>query len=79
MDQLSKLSDTVLPLLTTDMDNAQLEEYANELLPLFSSLTIQTQLCPDRASATESLISSLQHTFLIPDIEKCRKILDTNS
>ena len=79
MDQLSKLSDTVLPLLTTDMDNAQLEEYANELLPLFSSLTIQTQLCPDRASATESQISSLQHTFLIPDIEKCRKILGTNS
>ena len=79
MDQLSKLSDAVLPLLTTDMEKHQLEEYAKEFLPLFSSLTIQTQLCPDKASATESQINSLQHTVLIPDIEKCRKILGTNS
>ena len=78
-DQLSKLLDTVLPLLTTDMEESQLEEYKKELLPLASSLMIKTQLCPDRASATESEIEGLQHTALIPDLEKCREILGTNS
>lgn len=78
-EQLSKLLDTVLPLLTTDLEDSQLEEYKKELLPLASSLMIKTQLCPDRASATESEIESLQHMVLIPDLEKCREILGTNS
>ncbi len=78
-DHLSKLFDTVLPLLTTDLEESQLEKYKTELLPLVSSLTIKTQLCPDRTSATESEIEGLQHMVLIPDIEKCRKILGSNS
>lgn len=77
-DQLSKLLDTVFPLLTTDLEESQLEKYEKELLPLVSSLTIKTQLCPDRTSATESEIEGLQHMVLIPDIEKCRKILGSN-
>ena len=77
-DQLSKLLDTVLPLLMTDMEVSQLEDYKTKLLPLASSLTIKTQLCPDRATATESQNEGLQHTVLIPDIEKCREILGTN-
>ena len=78
-DQLSKLFDAVLPLLTTDLEESQLEEYEKELLPLVSSLTIKTQLCPDRTSAAESKIEGLQHTVLIPDLEKCREILGSNS
>ena len=74
-DQLSKLFDAVLPLLTTDMEEAQLEAYKKELLPLVPSLTIKTQICPDRASATESEIEGLQHTVLIPNLEKCREML----
>ena len=66
------------PLLTTDMEGSQLEEYKKELLPLVSSLTIKTQLCPDRISATESKIEGLQHAVLIPDLEKCREILGYN-
>ena len=78
-DQLSKLLDTLLPLLTTDMEASQLEDYKKELLPLAPSLTIKTQLCPDRASATELQNEGLKHAVLIPDIEKCQKILSTNS
>ena len=78
-DQLSKLFDTILPLLTTDMEESQLEAYQQELLPLVSSLTIKTQICPDKASAKESEIEGLQHAVLIPDLEKCREMLGTNS
>ena len=82
-EQLSKLLDAMLPLLTTDLDEIQLENYKKALLPLFSSLTIETQICPDRESATESQIelSGAGHNWkvLVPDLEKCREMLGTNS
>ena len=44
--ELNNLLFTVLPMITTDLSNAQITNYALELLPLLKDLTISTQQIP---------------------------------
>ena len=44
--EMNNLIFTVLPMITTDLSNAQITNYAMELLPLLKDLTISTQQIP---------------------------------
>lgn len=44
--EMNNLIFTVLPMITTDLSNAQITNYALELLPLLKDLTISTQQIP---------------------------------
>ena len=44
--EMNDLLFTVLPMITTDLSNAQITNYALELLPLLKDLTISTQQIP---------------------------------
>lgn len=79
--QLSTLLDITLPLVTTDMEDSQLQTAKTQLLNLVSSANVELQVCPDRESSEETQLDlgTVQHTVWVPDLEKCRELLGTNS
>ena len=76
-EQFSQLLEAVLPLLETDLENSQLEDYREQWLNGFSSYRVTVAQCPDRTSSEETEIDLLgrPHKVLIPDLDKCRAIL----
>lgn len=76
-EQFSQLLEAVLPLLETDLEKSQLEDYREQWLNGFSSYRVTVAQCPDRTSSVETEIDLLgrPHKVLIPDLDKCRAIL----
>lgn len=79
--QLSALLDVTLPLVATDMEDGQLQTAKTQLLDLFPSAKVELQICPNRESSEETQLDfgTIQHTVWVPDLEKCRELLGTNS
>lgn len=76
-EQFSQLLEAVLPLLETDLEKSQLEDYREQWLNGYSSYRVTVAQCPDRTSSVETEIDLLgrPHKVLIPDLDKCRAIL----
>ena len=64
--QLYKLMEQVLPMLTTNMDNATILSYAAQAAPLLSGLTLQTQRIPVDHSYKGAMIDGM--AVLVPDL-----------
>ena len=72
-DQLTNLVNKILPMLTTDMTNADITNYMVKILPLLSQLEISTQSIP--ASGTYRSCSIRGMAVLVPDLAANRAIL----
>lgn len=71
--QLNALLQEVLPLLTTDLTNAEIMGYALELFPILTDLQVQTQQIP--AEGTYKMTTIRGMSVLLPDLEKNTQIL----
>lgn len=72
--KLTKLVDTVLPMITTDMTNSDIAAYVVELLPLLPQLTLETQTIPTKGFYTHQRIRGM--SVVVADMEQCRRILE---
>lgn len=63
----------ILPLITTDMTNAEIINYATSLFPLLSTATFVTQQIPANDAYEDAVIRGDQ--VLLPDLEVNRQIL----
>ena len=72
-DQLTQLVNRILPMITTDMSNADITNYMVKLLPILSQLEITTQSIP--ASGTYRSCSIRGMAVLVPDLAANRAIL----
>ena len=45
--EINKLLDTLLPLVLTDMTNADMTNYIIEILPLLPEMTLESVQCPN--------------------------------
>ena len=72
-DQLSKLINNILPMITTDMTNADITGYMVKLVPILPELEITTQHIP--ASGTYQSCYVRGMAVLVPDMEANRAIL----
>lgn len=74
LTELYLLVDGMIPLISTDMDNAEITGYIVELFPLLSGLEVKTQRIPgDNDYYNATLSSGAQ--VLMPDLEGCRQML----
>ena len=74
LTELYLLVDGMIPLISTDMDNAEITGYIVELFPLLSGLEVETQRIPgDNDYYNATLSSGAQ--VLMPDLEGCRQML----
>lgn len=71
--KLNSLLKEILPLLTTDLSNAEIMGYVLELFPLLSELKIQTQQIPAEGTYKMSTIKGM--SVLVPDLKANSKIL----
>ena len=71
--ELHEFLQEVLPLITTDLSNGEILEYAVELLPMISELEIHTQYIP--AEGTFQYASIRGMSVLVPDLAENRRIL----
>lgn len=72
VNEMLKLADTIFPLLTTDMSNADLIGAGMEVLGMGVS-EIETYNIPEDASFQYASIRGM--SVLVPDIDKCREVL----
>lgn len=72
--ELYSLLEQVLPLLTTDLDNATILSYAAQVIPMMSELTIVTERIPVDGAYKNAWVSGM--SVLIPDLEANRQVLN---
>lgn len=78
-EQLSQLATTLIPLINSDVEEAQINQYITDIVPVLDSLSIETYQCPDEDSGEYSSIDMYDSgaiTVLIPNIEKCKQMLN---
>lgn len=63
----------VLPLITTDIETAEIMRYALTLLPILDELQVTTQHIPADGTYTNARIRGM--SVLVPDLEENRQIL----
>lgn len=71
---LTRLVETVLPMVTTDMTNSDITGYMLELLPLLPQLTLETQAIPVKGTYSHQLIRGM--SVVVADMAECRRILE---
>lgn len=71
--QLTSLMDTLLPLVTTDMSNAQIVGYITELFPMLATSSLASSRIP--ADDTYSMNSIRGMSVIVADMEVNRMIL----
>ena len=74
LSQLKNLTETILPLVTTDMTDRQILSYTTDILPMIGQLKMNTHRVP--ADGTYQYASIRGMSVLVPDLEANRKILD---
>ena len=72
-DQMTQLVNKILPMLTTDMTNADITGYMVKILPILPELEITTQHIP--ASGTYKSCYVRGMAVLVPDLAANRAIL----
>lgn len=75
--ELNELLQTVLPMITTDMDTAVITEYALELLPLLPDLQVTSQAIPAEGTYYYANKGTEEEPMevIIPNLEQNREIL----
>lgn len=73
LSTLLELLDQMLPLVTTNMTNGQMIDYATRFLPMLGG-DIRSRYIPAAGTYTEEYVSGVG-ACLIPDLEKNRQIL----
>ena len=72
-DQLSQLINNILPMITTDMTNADITGYMVKLIPILPELEISTQHIPAPGTYKSCYVRGM--AVLVPDLEANRAIL----
>lgn len=73
ISELNLLLQYALPMITTDMDNAQIMNYALELFPLLPDLTIETMRIPVNNGYKSTYVREM--AVLVPDLATNRSAL----
>lgn len=75
--ELNELLQTLLPMITTDMDSSVITEYAFELLPLLSGLEVSSQAIPAEGTYYYANKGTEEEPMevIIPNLEENRQIL----
>ncbi len=73
LGELNAMLKELLPLLTTDMTNAEILGYAADILPMIGNLTVTTQRIPADGAYKDAWIRGMM--VLLPDLQKNREIL----
>ncbi len=75
--ELNDLLQTILPMVTTDMDNGVITEYALQILPLISDLEVVSQAIPAEGTYHYANKGTEEEPMevIIPNLEKNRQIL----
>lgn len=68
------LLDDILPMITTDMTNAEIIGYATELFPMLSGATIVSQRIPADGTYSGRMISGM--SVLVADMDAARQLLE---
>lgn len=71
--QLNSLLREILPLITTDLSDAEILGYAAQLFPMLTDLTIVTQQIPAEGAYKMTMIKGM--SVLLPDLDKNREII----
>lgn len=71
--EFNKILKTALPLITTDMSNAEIISLALEVFPMLSELEINTQRVPADGAYQMTMIDGM--SVLLPDLEKNKAML----
>ena len=71
--QLTRLVKKLLPMLTTDMSNADITSYMLNVLPILSKAEISTQFIPAAGTYRNCYVRGM--AVLVPDLEANRAIL----
>ncbi len=72
--QLYKMMDKVLPLVTTDLSNGEILNYAADVIPMLSGITIKTQRVPTGGTYRDARIRNM--SVLLPNLAANRKMLE---
>ena len=79
ISELNLIMQYALPMITTDMDNSQIMNYALELFPLLPELEIKTMRIPVNGGYKSTYVREM--AVLVPDLEvnrsELKKIMDT--
>lgn len=75
--ELNELLQTLLPMITTDMDSSVIAEYALELLPLLADLTVTSQAIPAEGTYYYANKGTEEEPMevIVPNLEQNRQIL----
>ncbi len=73
MDQLVQLLETMLPLVRTDMTNADMIGYAADVFPIMTQLEVKTQRIPADGTFQGGFVRGM--SVLLPDMEENRQLL----
>ncbi len=72
--ELNDLLTQILPLLTTDMSNSEILNYAAQLLPMLADMEVSTLRIP--ADGTYSMPMIRGMSVLLPNLDKNRQLLE---
>ena len=73
LTEIINLIKEILPLLTTDLTDAQILGFAMEAFPLLSELQLKTQQIPGDGAYRMTKIRGM--SVIVPNLEKNREIL----
>ena len=73
LKDLNNLLNQLLPLITTDLTDAEILGYAVELLPILQYLTVESQQIPAKGAYKSAMID--KKSVLVPDLKKNKAIL----
>lgn len=73
LNELNDLLNQLLPLITTDLTDAEILGYAVELLPILQYLSVESQQIPAKGAYKSAKIDG--KSVLVPDLKKNKKIL----
>ena len=72
-DQLVNLVNNILPMITTDMTNADITGYMMEILPVLAELEVTSQRIPADGTYRSAYVRGM--AVLVPDLEANAAIL----
>ena len=78
--ELNKLVDQLLPLVSTDMSNADMTNYILEVLPILPEMTLESIQCPNKEMGLWGEVADIfhngeEHSIQHFDPAKCKAIL----
>lgn len=73
LSKINNLLNELLPLVSTDMEDSEIFDYAFELLPMLSDLTVETKRIPADGAYKQANIGG--KAVIVPNLEKNRQVL----